>query len=591
MTTFEATRAQRFASSRLSVSEAMVRVLEEAGITMVFGIPGGNVVAPGGFVDALAGESERIRTVLVREESLAGVMAEVYGRLTGLPGVVFAQGAWLLTNAGMGTLEAYMSGSPMILIGDFTDGGALSHHAPYQAGSADYGSWDARTSFRGFTKAVMVPSTGAQAVQELQLAIKHAVSGQPGPVAYLLHSSVVGASVDADSFPRLYATAAYTRTMAQPADELAVDAAAQAIAASSSPVILVGGGARTSRVFDEIAALSGLLAAPVASTPGGKGAFPETDALALGVFGTYGQPVANDVIGRADLLIVIGSKLGATETAGENPALIDPDRQTIVQIDVEPRNLAWTYPVQHPLLGDARTVLGQLIRHFDGRSPDAQTRAARAASVADAKSKIGYFDSEQSRSAETPLLPQRIISDLNAVLADDAIVCCDAGENRIFMTHYYQTKDVDSFVQSAGVGGMGYAIPAALGAKLVHPTRQVVAVTGDGGFAMTMNGLMTAIEENIPIVVVVFNNHALGWVKHEQEERDREHACDFPDYDHAAIARAIGCEGYRVDTADQLKPALRSALAAGRPAVIDVATSLKESFRRVVSPLVESAVH
>ena len=581
----------RFTESSMTVGEALVRVLEDSGITMVFGIPGGNLVAPGGFVDALATERERIRTVLVREESVGGIMAEVYGRLTGRPGVVFAQGAWLLANAGMGTLEAFMSGSPMLLIGDLTEGDALSHHAPYQSGGGDYGAWDARAAFQGFTKTVMVPMNPTQAVQELQLAVKHAQSGQPGPVAFLLHSGVHNGNVEPESFPQLYATGDYIRPLNQPADQATVDSAAAVISRARLPVILLGGGARLSGSFSEIAKLSEMLAAPVATTPGGKSSFPETQTLALGVFGTYGQPVANDVVRRADVVIAIGTKLGATETANENPDLLDPTRQTIVQIDIEPRNLSWTFPVRYPLLGDARTVLIQLVASLEQYEADPNVLRERVQLVGDAKLEFGYFNPEQAISDEAPLLPQRIIADLNAVIDDDAIVCCDAGENRIFMTHYFQTKGVGTFISSGGTGGMGYAIPAALGAKLVHPDRQVIAVCGDGGFAMTMNGLMTALEEDIPIVTVVFNNRALGWLKHEQAERDREHVCDFPDYDHAAIARAMGCVGYRVDTPDQLIPALKAALAAGRPAVVDVSTSLVESFQRVTSPLVTRAVH
>ncbi|MCL6595928.1 MAG: thiamine pyrophosphate-binding protein, partial [Firmicutes bacterium] len=163
-------------------------------------------------------------------------------------------------------------------------------------------------------------------------------------------------------------------------------------------------------------------------------------------------------------------------------------------------------------------------------------------------------------------------------------ITCDAGENRIFMTHYYQTKGAGTFVQPAGVGGMGYAIPAALAAKLVYPQRRVVAVCGDGGFAIGLNGLMTAVEEQIPIATVVFNNGALGWVKHGQGERNI--ACDFADFDHAAIARAVGCGGIRVEHPSQLAPALHEALTSDQPFVVDVRTSLSESFVKVTSPLV-----
>jgi len=201
-----------------------------------------------------------------------------------------------------------------------------------------------------------------------------------------------------------------------------------------------------------------------------------------------------------------------------------------------------------------------------------------------ARQQHGFFNALEFSSNAAPVLPQRVIKELQKAVANDAIVTCDAGENRIFMTHFYQTKAPGTFLQPAGVGGMGYAIPAALAAKLVYPQRQVVAVCGDGGFAIGMNGLMTALEEHIPIVTVVFNNSALGWVKHGQGERNI--ACDFADFDHAAIARAMGCNGSRVEEPRQLEPALREALASDKPTVVDVHTSLSESFVKVTSPLV-----
>ncbi|HEV2300556.1 MAG TPA: thiamine pyrophosphate-dependent enzyme, partial [Stellaceae bacterium] len=159
------------------------------------------------------------------------------------------------------------------------------------------------------------------------------------------------------------------------------------------------------------------------------------------------------------------------------------------------------------------------------------------------------------------------------------------GENRILMTHFYQTRRAGGFLQAAGSGPMGFAIPAALGARLVHPDRPVVAVCGDGGFAMTMNGLMTAIQHDIPIVTVVFNNKALGWVLHGSGPFSAE----FGDFDHAAIARAMGCEGVRVEDPAALAPAIARALAAKTPTVIDVMTSLETSFADITSPLAKEA--
>jgi acetolactate synthase-1/2/3 large subunit len=233
------------------------------------------------------------------------------------------------------------------------------------------------------------------------------------------------------------------------------------------------------------------------------------------------------------------------------------------------------------LVGDARIVLGQLSDAV-GPAPSDRRRDRRAR-LDDARARLGHFDAPELQADKVPILPQRVIGALQEAVADDTIVTCDAGENRIFMTHYFQSKGAGTFVQPAGIGGMGYSIPAALAAKVVHPDRGAVAVCGDGGFAIGMNGLMTAREENLPITVVVLNNQALGWVKHGQ--RDRPIACDFAAFDHAAIARAMGCEGIRVEEPVELGPALRRALDSGQPTVVDVRTSLEETFERVTSPL------
>ena len=267
--------------------------------------------------------------------------------------------------------------------------------------------------------------------------------------------------------------------------------------------------------------------------------------------------------------------------AAENPLLLDPVRQRIVQIDVEPRNASWSFPNAVTLLGDARLTLAALGDALADVPTSA--RADRKARLDDARLEHGHFDAPELQADKVPILPQRVIGALQQALPDDGIVTCDAGENRIFMTHYFQSKREATFIQPAGIGGMGYAVPAALAAKLVHPDRAVVAVCGDGGFAIGMNGLMTAREEDLPIVVVCLNNQALGWVKHGQ--RDRQIACDFAPFDHAAVARAMGIAGVRVEEAVDLGPAIERAIASGEPTVVDVRTSLEESFERVTSPL------
>jgi acetolactate synthase-1/2/3 large subunit len=473
----------------------------------------------------------------------------------------------------------------MLLLADLSDHAPYSQHGPYQSGAGEYGTWDAKQMFSAITKLTLVATSGSHAVQCTQLAIKHALSGERGPVAVLYHSQSLRGRVGPDSRPPLYATDSYLPGTPPLADPAAVDEAVRILIAAERPVIIAGNGVRISQAYGELAALAEALAIPVATTAGGKGTFAETHDLALGVLGNFGTPLANAEIGAADVVLAVGSKLAVTDFASENPKLLNPQRQTLIQVDIETRNASWSFPAEIALIGDAKAVLTQLVSALTAADGIAAERiAAGRARLQRARQQHGHFNAAELSSDAAPLLPQRAIKEIQRTVANDAIITCDAGENRIFMTHYFQTKGPGTFLQPSGVGGMGYAIPAALAAKLVYRDRQVVAVCGDGGFAIGMNGLMTAAAENIPIAVVVFNNGALGWVKHGQG--DRNVACDLSNFDHAAIARSMGCHGIRVEDPRQLAPALKEALTSDKPCVVDVQTSLSESFRRVTSPLV-----
>ena len=571
---------ERMLTEEMPARVLVARVLAEAGIEYVFGISGGHT---GRIISGLSQVQNQVRMMTVREESLAGVMAEVYGRLTRRPGVMIGQGPWVLGNGLLGTLEAYLSSSPMVLLTDFSDAPRFTLHAPYQQATGDYGSWDARRAFGGVTKQVMQAQDPTAAVQATQLAIKHAMSGQPGPVAVLFSHDALAGNVAPDSQPILYPTRFYLPSPLPPADPAQITAAADKILAAERPVVIAGNGVRIAQAYDKLRAFAEAAGLPVATTAAGKGCFPETHPLALGVFGTFGTPAANACIGEADLVLVVGSKLSPSDTAWENTKLLDPTRQSFVQIDIEPRNASWNYPAENVVLGDAAQILGQLVEAVRTRAEGRGAAAARR--VAQHREKHGYFNVPEYRSDDKPILPQRVIGELMRNLPEGGIVTCDAGENRILMTHFYQTKAAGGFLQAAGSGPMGFGIPAALAAKLVNPDQPVVACVGDGGFAMTMNGLMTAIEHDIPIVVVVFNNHALGWVLHGSGP----FAAEFKDFDHAAIARAMGCRGVRVEDPAALGPALQEAIGSRVPTVIDVITSLKVSFADITSPLANEA--
>jgi acetolactate synthase-1/2/3 large subunit len=525
---------QRLLNENVSVPEGIVRVLEDAGIDMVFGIMGGNM---GRLYNALYDHQSTVRAVLVRHESLASVMAEVYGRLTGKPGIAIGQGGFMLSNALLGTIESHLGSSPMLILTELSDQAPFSQHAPYQGGTGEYGTFDARQSFSGVTKYTTVPQEGVQAVQSTQLAIKHAMSGEQGPVAVLYHSSAFSGEVGPSSIPSIYPTQSYLPR--KPRGEAAsIEAVSRELLKAERPVIIAGNGVRLSQAYDELTNLSRLLGAPVATTASGKGVFPETDDLALGTCGNFGQATANTFIGQADVVLAVGSKLGPLDTTSENPKLLNPERQVLLQIDIEPKNTGWTFPCKETITGDAAVVLSSIADAIgQAGGPSDEALKARKERLMTTRREQGFFNDPGYDSAETPILPQRLIAEIHKAVSDDTFISCDAGENRLFMTHYFQTKGAGTLIMP-GFGAMGYAIPAALAAKLIYPDRQVMAVTGDGGFGMAMNGMMTALDEEIPIAVVILNNSALGWVKHGQG--NRAIASSFTDMNYADIAKVMG---------------------------------------------------
>jgi acetolactate synthase-1/2/3 large subunit len=554
-------------------AQAVITALAEGGVKYVFGMPGG---LTGALWRALY-QHPAVRAVQVREESIGALMAEAYGRFTGRPAVVMGQGEWIAGNAGQGYMEALLGASPLIILTEMSDGASLSHHAPYQSGTGDYGTWDVRQSLAGVTKRLMVSHSPAQAVQHTQLALKHALTGEQGPVAVVYHSSALQGRVGPMSVPRIYSTEAYLPLPCRRVDHVAIASVADVIRGAARPVIVAGNGVRLARAQDSLARLARSINAPVATTASGKGVFAERDALAVGVIGPFGWPSANAVVADADVVLAVGTKLGPTDTANENPGLLDPTRQVLVQIDVEPLNASWTFPIDHVLVGDAGYVMDRLLEACDSQTglpaADGTSRAERA--------RVAYGRAAVARPAldDVPLAPRRIIEVLEEIVPDDAVVTCDAGENRLFMMQWFRTAPGGEYLQPAAGGGMGYAVPAAMAARLADADRPVVAVCGDGGFAMSIHALMTAVQENIPIAVLVFNNGALGWVLHGMGREAV--AASFADFDHAEIARSLGCDGVRVATSDDLRMALKSVSGLSRPLVIDVPTSLATSFQDV----------
>jgi acetolactate synthase-1/2/3 large subunit len=560
-------------SRPLTGAQAVAAVIAAQERPVVLGIPGGYTMR---IYDALFPVQDRVDTRLVRQESVATVMAEAHGRLTGRPAFVIAQGAWVLGNAGIGIMEAHLGASPVVLLIDATDGGAFSHLGPYQAGFGGYGAYDLPAAMSAITKRTFVAGDPTQALQMTQLAIKHATTGEPGPVAVIFHGRSLFDQVDPAVQPPAYLDRSYAGPAAPVATAAQIDSAVELLRSASQPVIVAGNGVRLAQAEDRLLAFARAVGAPVATTPAGKGTFPENDELAVGVIGSFGHDTANTVVGNADLVIAVGTKLGATDTANAHPDLINARRQKIMQLDVEPLNLSWTYPADVTVLGDAADTLARLREQSAGYTSDGAHR------VATARAEHGYFDRPFS-SEPGKLSGRDVVRVLSEELADEAVVTCDAGENRLFVLRDFQAKPGGTVLQPNGGGGMAYAIPSAIAVALDSPNRPAVAVCGDGGFSMSLHSLVSAVELGVTLTVVVLDNHVLGWVYNGQ--RGRVIASEFQDFDYAAIASAIGAHAQSVDTLDAARQAIQDARGRQGVSVVVAKTTKEDRYQDIMSAL------
>ena len=546
-------------------SHVIADILEEAGVEYVFGIPGGST---GQIYDALFDKSKRVKAVLARHEQAAAIMADAYGRATGKPAVVMGQGVFIGSNASFGIMEAYVSSSPMIVLTDTSDW-AMGQHPANQSGVGEYGSIDLLSILRSMTKYTTLATTPKEAALGTQLAIKHATSGRPGPAAVLMRTASFIGDVDLESPPFIHPTQGYLNTappVARPED---VEKVAGMLASAKSPVLIAGNGVHLSKAHPQVQELAEMYGMGVATSYKGKSAIAETHAQALGMVGVFGQNAANQVVGEADLVLIVGAKLSTQDTVGENPGVFDPKRQTIIQIDIEERNAGWTFPIDIGLIGDAREILGQIIDASGkalAQSP--VDTSARVTALQEKKRGAAYYADLELTQESSPVLPQRLVRAIQESVDPSAMFTLDAGNNRVWMCHLYQSQQSNTFFCPGGLAGMGWSLPAALGIKLANPNRTVIGVTGDGGFMMSVHAINTALQYDLPVVYIVMNDSGLGMVRHHQS--DRLIASEFIQVDHGQMARGMGAYGVQVTDSRDLPDAIREAVASGKAAVVDV---------------------
>ncbi|MFB6360636.1 MAG: thiamine pyrophosphate-binding protein [Halobacteriales archaeon] len=541
-----------------TTAEAIVEILESLAVPRVFGYPGGRVIE---VFEALAGSD--IDVVRPRDEREASVMAEAHGRLTGEPGVLMGQGPWIGSLGAIGQMEARLGSSPMVVLTEASERGDYSTLAPYQQARGDYGGLSLPKILDGITKEHWFPRTPAETVRSVSLAFKHATAGRPGPTAVVLDGNAVTAEVPAEPTPPLWDAPAQTRSwQSRPTDD-DVAAASAALSAAARPVIVSGNGVHAAGAYDALAAVAEAYGAVVTTSYLGKSTIPETHPLAAGVIGSFGHEGANQAVSEADVLLVVGSRLNPMDVNWTAKGFIRPEEQTIVHADIDPRNAGWVYPTDIGLIGDAGESLEALLGAA-GESDDSHAWAEKRAAEARQD-----FTAGPCKSDAEPIRPQRAVKAIETVIDPETVVTADSGNNRFWLLNYVQTPAVRTYFGSGGVGGMGWSPPAAVSAALATD-RDVISVAGDGGFAMTMTSVETAVDVGVAPTFVVLNDTSLGMVRQMEEEPGAIPGVEFHDTDFVKLAEAFGAEAQRVTAPDALAGALRNAKKRDVPTVIDV---------------------
>lgn len=548
-----------------TTKHAVVETLLECGADHAFTLPGLGITW---MLDEFHARRDQLRVVLTRSEQIASVMAQVYGKLTGRPGVFMGQGPFASTTGAFGILEAHFAGSPMVVLTDTSCYDGFGLYGVYQTMTGDYGAADVRTVLGTMTKYCAYATEPHEAVYGLQLAFKHAQLPRMGPAAVVLKTPIIRREMPEQTRVRLYPSDGYlVHTPARP-DADAVARLAAMLAQAKQPVIVAGQGAQTPRSRALLAALADAAGIGVVTSYNGKGVVDETAPYAGGMLGTWGSRSANRLLGRADVVLALGASLGPDYLRFRDEGLIDPKRQRLAQVDVDARHAGWVYPVELAITGDVADVLQALQAHGLGQA----RRAERLACIAAHHAEHGFGVLPPTVAAPGTLHYADLVRVLDRTLTARDMLVLDAGNNRIWVTAQLRLRTPGQLVVPGGIGGMGWGLPAAAATRLVHRDRHVICLIGDGGAAMTLSTLATCVQEQLPITVIVANNQGLGMVRDNMKER--RIAVDFSPMDFATIARGMGCDGVRVDRADALGDAIaaaREAGRAGRTTVIDVA--------------------
>ncbi len=545
--------------------DIFLKYLKAEGVRYVFGVVGG-LLYP--FFKEVEDDVD-LELLMTKHEEGAAFMADGFARVARKLAVCAGTSGPGATNLITGVACAFADGVPMLVLTGQAASHALGKGAAQETSREDI---DIVEMFKPITKYSTMVTSAASLPGHLRRALRLALSGRPGPVHLNVPVDIWEKPVREEWFdPKTY------RTEARTFDRVAVQNAGDALLAAKRPVILAGSGVAIAGAEQHLRALVDMFPARVATTPRGKGIFPEDDAYSLGVLGVAGHQLAKDTVlsPDVDVLFCVGASLSETATFNWVPELLPS--KTMIQLDVDPDRIGRNYPVDVALVGDAQAILVELVYHIHRRIREGATPASEWPKAAVTKRGHERFDNPEARVNNGPTLtPQRWRVDLEEVLPSNAIVFSDIGGHMLFNIHDLTIGRDQKFIINLGFGSMGHGTVAPIGAALGAPNRPVFAIVGDGCFAMNGLELLTAREYGVPVIWIVENNNMHGITWHASKILGKGRPLASARYrrnvEIAAIARAMGLNGWVIDRAGQIQDVVREALALHAPCLIEVRT-------------------
>ena len=542
---------------KLNGSEIIVECLKEQGVDTVFGYPGGAIL---NVYDALYKHSDEITHILTSHEQGAAHAADGYARATGKVGVCFATSGPGATNLVTGIATSYMDSTPVVAI-------TCNVTVPL-LGKDSFQEIDIQGVTMPITKHNFIVKDVSTLADTIRKAFRIAQEGRPGPVLIDVTKDATAAECDyVKETPKLI------ERKTESIREEDIDTVTEMIAQAKKPFVFVGGGVVLSGASEELARFVHKIDAPVADSLMGKGAFDNSDPLYTGMLGMHGTKTSNYGVSECDLLIAIGARFSDRVTGNASKFA---SNAKIIHFDVDAAEINKNIPVDYSIIGDLKAVLEILNRKLEQHYHKA------------------WVDKVMARKEALPLSYHTdaltgpyVIERISELTDNEAIITTDVGQHQMWAAQYYKYRSPRHFITSGGMGTMGYGLGACIGAKVGVPDTPVINIAGDGCFRMNMNEIATATRYNIPIIEVVFNNHALGMVRQWQtlfygKRYSQTILEDKVDY--CKVSEAMGAKAIRVTKKEEIDDAIKTALSAEVPVVIEVVINQDDKVWPMVAP-------